>query len=78
MEPEEPGRPTVHGITKSWTRLSDEHFFFLYIHMSILFSDSFQNIGYYRILNRVPCAIKGSLLITNFTHSSVYILILNS
>ena len=71
-------RATVRGVTKSWTQLSDEHFFFL-VHMYVhSFFRFFSNIGYYRILNRVPCAIKGSLLTTSFTHSSVYMLIPNS
>ena len=70
--------PAVRGVTESRTQLSDEHFFSLihtYVHSFFRF---FSNIGYYRILNRVPCAIKVSLLTTSFTHSSVYMLIPNS
>ena len=40
--------------------------------MHKFFSDSFSQIGYYRILNRVPCAIYSrSMLVIYFIYSSV-------
>ena len=36
-----PGKATVHGVIKSWTRLSDFHFYFLLIDIGL-----FLHLGY--------------------------------
>jgi len=43
----------VHVVTKSWTQLSNFHCICIYIY----FLKFFSIIGYYKILNILPCAI---------------------
>ena len=48
---------------------------YVYIYICLFFFRSFPNIGYYRLLSRVSCAIQYSLLIIYFIYSGVHILI---
>ena len=71
------GYPLVHGVTKSWTRLSN-FYFHLYMYECIYIYILFQFlpiIGYYRILNSPPCA--ESLLAIFSAYRSVYLLVPN-
>ena len=50
----------------------------LYIYMYLFFFKFFSQLGCYRIVSRVPCAVQYSLLVIHFKYSSVYLSTPNS
>ena len=51
---------------------------YIYIYINLFFFRFFSIIGYYKILNIVPCASSRSLLFIYFKYSSLHLLIPSS